>query len=60
MMNAVLYGITRDQFIARHKSNHIQVAYAPDDQSARYALASKAAAMAELGIKVHVCGACGF
>jgi hypothetical protein len=60
MMNAVLYGITRDQFMARHKSNHIQVAYAPDDQSARYALAAKAAAMAKLGITVHVCGSCGF
>jgi 3-oxoacyl-[acyl-carrier protein] reductase len=28
-MHAVTYGITRDQMMARHKSNHIQVAYAP-------------------------------
>jgi hypothetical protein len=58
MMNAVLEGITRDQFMARHKSNHIQVAYAPDARGARRALAAKAAAMAELGIAVHLCGAC--
>ena len=25
-----LYGVTRDQLMARHKANHIQVAYAPD------------------------------
>ena len=30
IMHAVTYGITRDQMMARHKSNHIQVAYAPD------------------------------
>ncbi|HYL73813.1 MAG TPA: fucose isomerase, partial [Bryobacteraceae bacterium] len=28
IMHAVTYGITRDQMMARHKSNHIQVAYA--------------------------------
>ncbi len=27
MMNAVLHGVTRDQLMGRHKSNHIQVAY---------------------------------
>ena len=26
IMHAVLHGITRDQFMARHKSNHVQVA----------------------------------
>ncbi len=58
VMNAVLCGITRDQFMARHKSNHIQVAYGPDSESARSALASKAAMMAELGIEVNLCGSC--
>ena len=28
IMNAVLSGVTRDQMMARHKANHIQVAYA--------------------------------
>ena len=29
-MHAVFHGITRDQMMARHKSNHIQVVYAPE------------------------------
>lgn len=56
IMHAVLQGITRDQMMARHKSNHIQVAYAPDKQRAVYALYAKAAAMKELGLKVSLCG----
>src|SRR5205823_12464442 len=43
IMHAVLYGVTRDQMMARHKSNHLQVAYAPGPQEANRALASKAA-----------------
>jgi hypothetical protein len=30
-MHAVLKGISRDQMMARHKSNHIQVVYAPNE-----------------------------
>jgi hypothetical protein len=56
IMHAVTYGITRDQFMARHKANHIQVAYAPDAKSANAALAAKAAAFRELGLEVAVCG----
>jgi hypothetical protein len=56
IMHAVLKGITRDQMMARHKSNHIHVAYAPDLKSARTALFTKAAAMRELGLRVHFCG----
>jgi hypothetical protein len=56
IMHAVLYGITRDQMMARHKSNHVQVAYAPDAEGAKRALAVKAAAFAEMGIRVSVCG----
>ena len=59
IMNAVLDGISRDQFMARHKSNHIQVAYAPDSDRVRSALYAKAAMMAELGIEVNLCGNCG-
>jgi hypothetical protein len=58
-MNAILCGISRDQFMARHRSNHIQVVYAPDFASAGSALATKAAMMAELGIEVNLCGKCG-
>ena len=56
MMHAVLYGTSRNQFMARHKANHIQVAYAPDADGADMALAAKAAAFEELGIAVSVCG----
>ncbi len=56
IMHAVLYGVTRDQMMARHKANHIQVAYAPDAAAANRALAVKAAMFREMGIDVSVCG----
>ena len=56
MMSAVLHGVSRDQMMARHKANHIQVAYAPDAAGADRALALKAAMFAGLGIRVHLCG----
>src|SRR5262249_10219047 len=58
MMNAVLCGVSQNQLMARHKSNHIQVAYAPDANSARSALSTKAAMMFEIGISVNLCGDC--
>jgi hypothetical protein len=56
IMNAVFYGVTRDQFMARHKANHIQVAYAPDADGANLALATKAATFKNLGLEVSICG----
>jgi hypothetical protein len=56
LVNTVLYGVTRDQFMARHKANHIQVAYAPSSEAANKALATKAAMFRELGIEVAICG----
>lgn len=56
MMHLVLQGITRDQMMARHKANHIQVAYGPDRAGARRALFAKAAALRELGLAVSLCG----
>jgi hypothetical protein len=56
MMHAVLDGITRDQFMARHKANHVLVAYAPDAPAADLALATKAAMFREMGIEVSICG----
>ena len=56
IMHAVTYGITRDQMMARHKSNHIQVAYAPDTEGANLALAAKAATFREMGLDVSICG----
>jgi hypothetical protein len=56
IMHAVLKGITRDQMMARHKSNHIQVVYAPTEEQAHRAARIKGAALAELGLRVHFCG----
>jgi len=56
IMHAVMYGITRDQLMARHKSNHVQVAYAPDRAGANLAMAAKAAMFREMGLEVSVCG----
>jgi hypothetical protein len=56
IMHAVLHGVTRDQFMARNKANHVQVAYAPDADAADRALTAKAAMFATLGLPVHLCG----
>jgi hypothetical protein len=56
IMHAILHGISRDQFMARHRANHVNVAYAPSAAVADKALAAKAAMMIEMGIKVHRCG----
>ncbi len=56
IMHAILHGISRDQFMARHRANHVNVAYAPSPEVADKALAAKAAMMIEMGIKVHRCG----
>jgi hypothetical protein len=56
IMHAVLHGVSRDQFMARHKANHLNVAYAPDPATADKALRVKAALFAELGVHVHLCG----
>jgi hypothetical protein len=55
-LNAVMHGVTRDQFMARHRANHIQVAYAPSSEDADRALAAKAAMFDALGLEVHLCG----
>ena len=55
-MHAVLHGVTRDQLMARHKANHVQVAYAPDAEGADRALLAKAAMFEALGVTVHLCG----
>lgn len=57
IMHAVLHGVDRDQLMARHQANHIHVVYATDEQLAHSACRIKAAALDELGIMVHFCGA---
>jgi hypothetical protein len=56
VMNAVLYGVTQEQLMGNHKSNHIQVLYAPDRDTANLALATKAVMFNEIGLEVSICG----
>src|SRR5579872_7325199 len=56
IMHAVTYGGTRDQMMARHKSNLIQVAYAPGAERANLALAAKAATFREMWMYVSIGG----
>lgn len=60
MVSATFDGISRDSFMARHRANHVNIAYASDDTTAFKALALKAAVFNELGIQVHLCGAANF
>jgi hypothetical protein len=56
IMHAVTYGISRDQLMAKHQANHIQVAYAKNAAAADQCMAAKAACARALGIHVNVCG----
>ncbi|CAN7388093.1 fucose isomerase [Microbacterium sp. LjRoot45] len=54
--HVVLHGVTRDQFMARHKANHAQLVYAPDAETADKALLAKAAMFDRIGIRVNLVG----
>jgi hypothetical protein len=56
IVHAVFQGVSQNQFMARHRANHVNVAYAPTAELAEKAMATKAAMMAELGVVVHLCG----
>ena len=56
IMHAVTYGVSRDQMMARHKSNHIQVAYADSAGLADRAMLAKAAMAQAMGLEVALCG----
>ncbi|HEY7117186.1 MAG TPA: hypothetical protein VH475_11390 [Tepidisphaeraceae bacterium] len=56
IMHALTYGVSRDQMMARHKANHIQVAYANSPEEADRAMLAKAAMAEALGMDVYVCG----
>lgn len=56
IMHAVFHGIDREQMMARHAANHIQVVYANDATSARECLLARASMATELGISVTLCG----
>ena len=56
IMHAVTYGVSRDQMMARHQSNHIQVAYAHTAEKADQAALTKASMAKHLGMVVNLCG----
>jgi hypothetical protein len=56
IVHTVLHGVSQNQMMARHRANHVNIAYAPSSEVADHALATKAAMLAELGIAVHLCG----
>jgi L-fucose isomerase-like protein len=56
LVNTVFHGITRDAFMARHRANHVNIAYAPDAIAADKALTVKAAMFDSMGVHVHLCG----
>ncbi|HEV2326283.1 MAG TPA: fucose isomerase [Terracidiphilus sp.] len=56
IVHTILHGVSQNQMMARHRANHVNVAYAPTAEEADKALATKAALFAELGVQVHLCG----
>ncbi|MCH8541818.1 MAG: fucose isomerase [Opitutales bacterium] len=56
IMHAVTYGVSRDQMMTKHQSNHIQVAYAENAAKADLAAYTKAALAEKLGLEVTFCG----
>jgi hypothetical protein len=56
IMHVVLHGIDQNRFMARHPSNHVNIAYAPTAEAADRALAVKATMLSKLGLAVHLCG----
>ncbi len=56
VMHVLLHGVSQNQFMARHPSNHVSVAYAPTSEEADKALAAKAAMFHEMGLQVSLCG----
>ncbi|MBA2115249.1 L-fucose/L-arabinose isomerase family protein [Bremerella alba] len=56
IMHGVTYGVSRDQMMAKHKANHVQVAYAEDVAAADQAFWTRAAMATALGIRVNLCG----
>jgi L-fucose isomerase-like protein len=56
VMHVVLHGVSQNQFMASHPSNHINVAYASTAEEADRALAAKATMFREMGLQVYLSG----
>lgn len=59
IVHAIFNGVSQNQFMGRHRANHVNLVYAPSAEAADAALAVKAAMMHELGLHVHLCGETG-
>ncbi len=56
MVSVVTEGVGRDAFMARHRANHVSIAYAGSRDEAMSALQVKASMCTALGITVNLCG----
>lgn len=56
IMHAVLDGVSRDQMMAKHKANHIQVVYVDGEFDVTRAAMIKANTFKALGLVVNLCG----
>jgi hypothetical protein len=56
IMHAVTYGVSRDQMMARHQANHINVAYAKSEKEADACMYAKAELAKNMGMEVFLCG----
>lgn len=56
IMHAVFDGVSKDQMMAKHKSNHVQVVYVDDEHDCEQMALAKARAFQNLGIQVNICG----
>jgi L-fucose isomerase-like protein len=56
MVSAIFDGVSRDSFMARHRANHVNIAYAAGARTSAEALAVKAAMFHAMGVRVHLCG----
>jgi hypothetical protein len=57
IMHMVTYGVNRDQFMARHKANHVHVVYVTNVADATRSQLARAPRPQVLGIEVFNCGA---
>ncbi len=60
IVSATFDGLSRNSFMARHRANHVNIAYAPDAKTAVKALAVKSAMFYAMGVQVHLCGSINF
>jgi hypothetical protein len=56
IMHAVTYGVSRDQMMARHQANQMQVAHGHSAAKADQSLYVRAALAHELDLEVSYCG----